>query len=256
MPTSADPLRDATIPAWPVLVAIQATLLVSFVTVGFVRAPPRPLRDAPPLDQRLQALDLPAAEAAVASALAAARSPAALPSGELAPVSAVLVDLAGRAGADSATVTWGEPTVQAGVELQPATLDLRIDPFDLPVLLALLERWPVGVRPTGVEAVGAGGRAATLRLELLLTRPHFVDTDWVGSRLQLAASGADAATPVLQDAALLSAWRVYTSDQATRAPAAAAATREAHWALSPLLVRLRSEGGRLWWTPGQPAVLD
>lgn len=256
MPSSTRPLRDAAIPAWPVLVAIQATLLASFVAVGFVRAPPAPLRAAPPVAQQLQALDVPAAEAAVGLALAGARTPTAAPFGDLAPAASMLTDLAGQAGAASAAVSWGEPSLSAGVELLPATLDLRLDPYDLPVLLELLERTAMGVAPTRVEAVAAGGHDASVRIEVMLTRPHVVATDWIGPRLQLAASGADAATPVLEEAAALSAWRLFARDAAVRAPAAAAATAEAHRSLGPLLVRLRREGGRLSWEPGQPAALD
>ena len=70
----------------------------------------------------------------------------------------------------------------------------------------------------------------------------------------LRATQRPAAGPVL-GAADLARWRQYNAALEPRGAEAEETTRQALRDLSPLLVRLRREGGRLDWRPGSPPTL-
>lgn len=244
------------IPAWPALVAVQATVAVSLLCFGLIEAPPWRWRGAPPpIEQRLERLDLPAAEAALGAALLQARSPSAVLRPGHGAAGESVVQLGALVGLDVSSVSWGAAVAVGPIEEQPVALLVHGDPYDLPALLSLLERWPVDVQLRGVSASGSGTEDVELRLDLAFSRPAALHTDWMDDRLLRATPAAAAAGPVLERAADLARWRQYNAALEPRGAEAEETTRQALRDLSPLLVRLRREGGRLDWRPGSPPTL-
>lgn len=238
------------VPAWPALLAVQLTLALAFVAVGLTLAPPRALDPAPAIEQRLQALDLPAAEAAVGAALAQLAVPGQLAPGDEAAAEAALEAAAQAAGLSLAGLSWASPRVEGAATRLPFSLQLRGDPYGLPILLSGLARGPLDLRVEAIDAMSAGGHAANLRVDLSFSRPVAPPLDWLAGRLSVAAPGAAAAVPVLEDAGRLAAARAYGAEADRRKQQSLAAAQDAALRLAPALIRLRSEGGRLTWKPG------
>ncbi len=236
------------VPAWPALLAVQLTLALAFVAVGLTLAPPRALDPAPPIEQRLQALDLPASEAAVGAALAQLAVPGQLAPGDEAAAEAALEAAAQAAGLSLAGLSWASPRVEGASTRLPFSLQLRGDPYGLPILLSGLARGPLDLRVEAIDAMSAGGHAANLRVDLSFSRP-VAPLGLVG-RASGRGAGGRRPRAGLEDAGRLAAARAYGAEADRRKQQSLAAAQDAALRLAPALIRLRSEGGRLTWKPG------
>ncbi len=236
-------------PAWPTILGIQGIVLLSlaWVTVGQMGEPEVKVTE---VERRLLAIDIPRASSSVSALLTAERSETALEDLDVLRVTSFLA-LAGQAAGLKVDDIVIEPVpgvdAPIGVEVVEAVIDLSGDLYDLPIFVDGAHRQrAMGALQSLAFDVRPGGRAQG-RVRFRYHRPMFWDTDWIGPRLQLAAPGVATATPLLEDAADLIAWREFNASDATRTDRAMRARARAARELPPNLVDLRSTGGRFVW---------
>lgn len=241
--------RNAGVPAWPTLLGVQALVLGSLLWMAIGSSPNHEIRISE-LEQRLIALDLPRASAAVQGALAEETNPTALRDEDVLRVTSFLALAGSGAGliVDDIQIE-AVPGAQSdsAVEVVEAIIDVRGDLYDLPIFVDGAHRQrAVGALQSLSFDVKPGG-ASQGRVRFRYYRPNFADTDWIGPRLALAAPGTSAATEVLTAASNLRSWRAFNEKSKERNGHAITARARAARELPPNLVDLRTSGGRFVW---------
>lgn len=236
-------------PAWPTILGVQGLVVVALgvMTMGHVVEPETQVTE---VERRLLAVDLPRASASISAMLVTERSETALEDVDVLRVTSFLA-LAGQAAGLNVEDIVIEPVAGAdapvGVEVVEAVIDLSGDLYDLPIFVDGAHRQrAMGALQSLAFDVKPGGKAKG-RVRFRYHRPMFWDTDWIGPRLQLAAPGVASATPLLENAAELIAWRDFNDSDAVRTDRAMKARSRAARELPPNLVDLRSVGGRFVW---------
>lgn len=253
-PLSARAVVSASgVPAWPVLVAVHATLALAFLGALVLRGGVSLPRRAPPVERQLAALDLPAAQVALDAQLAAAPRAAALP--EKLDAEGVFGAVAQRAGLSLQAVEVVETEPSVAVQPVLVLLTVRGHPVDLPVLLGRLTHGPLDAQLHAVTAEMTGSEL-TARVEVAFSRPPPVPEHHLRDLMRESSAAAAAAEPILVKAAELASWRAYAAALTQAAPERARGREQAAVALTPALVALRASGGRLVWAAGGPARVD
>ena len=203
------------------------------------------------LEQRLLALDIPTATAAVERSLSEVENPTALRDTDVLRVTSFLALAGSGAGLlvedIQIEVVPGAHRVDAGVEVVEAIIDIRGDLYDLPIFVDGAHRQrAVGALQSLAFDVQPGGEAHG-RVRFRYYRPSFQDTAWIGAWLATSTAGAAAATDVLVSASELQSWRAFNERGQERHRHAMTARARAARELPPDLVDLRSTGGRFVW---------
>ena len=201
------------------------------------------------LEQRLLALDIPTATAAVERSLSEVENPTALRDTDVLRVTSFLA----LAGAGllvediQIEVSPGAQQADAGVEIVEAIIDIRGDLYDLPIFVDGAHRQrAVGALQSLAFDVQPGGKAHG-RVRFRYYRPLFKDTAWIEPWLATSTAGVSAATDVLVSASQLQSWREFNERGQERHRHAMSARARAARELPPNLVDLRATGGRFVW---------
>jgi hypothetical protein len=240
--------RTQRVAAWPTLVGVQGLVVLSLAVVGwrFVSmAVPAP----PPIEGRLQSLDVPRALAAVNWAVDQAESDSALMEEDVLRVTSFLALTADGAGLDVEDIRITKKTQSdlVGVDTVEAMVDVDGHVFDLPIFLAGIHRQRVVGRLQSLAFDVEPGGHMRGQARIHYHRPRVNDTAWVSERLALAAPGADAAAPVLERAAVLAGWKAFAHSNVARAETAMQARTRVARELPANLITLRKFGGRFVW---------
>ncbi len=234
-------------PAWPTLLGLQLVVVGALVGVQLRIEPSGP--EPAPLEEQLIALDLPASEAALSSALESVAESRALPLGSERRAQSFLSLAAHGAELDVVGVDLVVAPPSQGLSHVDATVEVRGDLYDLPVFVDGLHHQTAIVLVEGLAVEGAAGGEMTARLIVRYLRPDAGNTDWIDARLVNGAPGADSAGPVLSQAATLLAWRQFEA----RLPSYEV-ERDTRWEslmreLPAALIGLREQGGNIRWSP-------
>ncbi len=234
-------------PAWPTLLGVQG-LVIFGLAVGFVSATGAREVEVSEVEQRLLAIDVPRAEAALKAALGQQEMGKALKDSDILRATSFLALSGQAAGLSVDDVTFEPVAVDAnGAEAVEAVIDLSGDIYDLPIFVDGAHRQrAMGALQTLAFDVKPGGQARG-RVRFRYHRPQFLETEWIGPRLALAAPGVAHATPALEAAASLIAWRAFNQGEPDRTQRAMQARARAARELPPNLVDLRASGGRFVW---------
>ncbi len=237
----------AGIPAWPTILGVQGLILLALGGSLLASTAEREI-EITDVERRLLAIDVPRVEAALGASLDQEIRETALKDTDVLRVTSFLA-LAGQAAGLSVDDVRIEPVEggPAGAEAVEAVIDLSGDLYDLPIFVDGAHRQrAMGALQTLAFDVKPGGKAQG-RVRFRYHRPLFWDTEWIGPRLALAAPGVASATPVLESAASLIAWREFNAGEANRNATAMRARARAARELPPNLVDLRASGGRFVW---------
>jgi hypothetical protein len=236
-------------PAWPMLLGVQGLILSALALMVLGSSTPRDI-GVSALEQRLLALDIPRATAAIDGAVASAVNPTALKDSDVLRVTSFLA-LAGSAAGlhvdDIRIESVEDATAPAGVEVIEALIDVTGDLYDLPIFVdgAHRQRAVGTLQSLAFDVKPGGSTQGSVRFRY--HRPVFSNTDWIGPHLAVAAPGAAAATDVLISAAELQAWRGFNETNKERRGRATSSRSRAARDLPPNFVALRTTGGRFIW---------
>ncbi|MDP6934567.1 MAG: hypothetical protein QGG40_16710 [Myxococcota bacterium] len=235
------------IPAWPVLAAVQ---VVALATLGGIwwGLESRPIAPPAPLEQRLLDMDVPHALMAIEAELEEARNPMALRREEQGRVASFLSLAAQSAGLSASQVRFEPATEESGLQWTEAVVDFHGDVFDLPIFLDSIHRQrAVGVvQWLDLEVVAGGQAKGTVRKRY--SRPAPVEGGWISERLEEAASGVHRSAAPLELALELRSWRVFNQGERKMNRESKRARARVERELPHLLVQLRESGGRLTWS--------
>ena len=240
--------RTQRVAAWPTLVGVQGLVVLALAVVGW-RAVSRPAPTLPPIEGRLQAMDVPRSLAAVNWAIEQAESDAALMEDDVLRVTSFLALTADGAGldVDDIRVTRKTQTDMVGLDTVEAAIELEGHVFDLPIFLEGVHRQRVVGRLQSLAFDVEPGGKMRGQARIHYHRPRVDDTTWVGERLAVAAPGSDAAVPVLERAAVLAGWKAFAHATVVRNEQSMQARTRAARELPANLITLRKFGGRFVW---------
>jgi hypothetical protein len=234
-------------PAWPAILGVQGLILLALGGSFLASTVEREI-EITDVERRLLVIDVPRVEAALGASLAQEVRETALEDSDVLRVTSFLA-LAGQAAGLSVDDVRIEPVEGGppGAEAVEAVIDLSGDLYDLPIFVDGAHRQrAMGALQTLAFDVKPGGKAQG-RVRFRYHRPLFWDTEWIGPRLALAAPGVASATPILESAASLIAWREFNAGESVRNSTAMRARARAARELPPNLVDLRASGGRFVW---------
>jgi hypothetical protein len=235
-------------PAWPALIGVQVLVLIALAGVAWRSGAPVP-EVGTPVQSRLEAIDVQAASAAVESAIVQARDGSAVMDADVLRVSSFLSLTARGADLQVSDVRFRPLERQdvRGVQIVEAVLDVSGHLFDLPIFLDGAHRQAALGRLKSMSFDVSPGGQMTGQVRLSYYRPRAMDTSWIADRLALSAPRAVGLAPVLERAALLAAWRAFTSSQSRRQERAQGARGRAARELPANLIELHAAGGRFVW---------
>ncbi len=249
MPAGTSTFSEAT-PAWPTLLGVQLVIAAALVGLGWrvqqiqllALAPP------PPVEVRLQQLDVPSATAAVEARISEVATGQAMRSADERHLASFLSLSARAAGFQVTDVGFVEGVVTDGLLPIDAHLALEGNVFDLPVFLDVARRQRAVGHLQRIDAKARPGGMGELGVVIRYFRPTLPDTEWVSERLRLAAPGADRAAHVLQRAAVLRTWRQFRGRVSTLRDGADGANQSSRLVLPVNLIAMWEKGGELHWT--------
>jgi hypothetical protein len=241
--------------AWPTLVGVQLVVVGMLAGLGWRTHQMIDTVAPPPLEQRLQALDVPVAEAAVAAELKSARSGRALMPANERHLASFMSLSAQSAGLDVLEIGFAEGVPALG--LVPVDVHIRLHGhvYDLPIFLNLGHNQRALGRLERVSVLADVGGAADMTVVYRFYRPEMSETDWIGDRLSTAAPGADWAVNVLEQAAQLQSWSQFRSRLSVLEGDVSAARAESEVSLPRDLIALWDHGGEMVWSLGKGVSL-
>lgn len=234
--------------AWQPVVGVQGLVVLALIVVGW-RGLSHSSPSLPPIEGRLQAMDVPESLAAVNWAIERVPMDGALLEADVLRVTSFLALTGHGAGLDVEDIHISKKPQSdiVGADTLEAVVDVEGHVFDLPIFLDGLHRQRVVGRLQSLAFEVQPGGAMRGQVRVHYHRPLLPDTEWIRERLAVAAPGADAATPVLERAALLARWRVFEQTGVARVENAIQARTRVARELPANLITLRQLGGRFVW---------